>query len=83
MKKRSRTRRFIYIFEKRSDKFVRSFELKTFDLEELQKLFKQKSGDPMCYDYQITEKEAPHFRKKYGCRFHFGKREYFFSTRKG
>lgn len=82
MKRRPRIRRVIYVFEKKSEEFVRSYELKNFKLSEVQKLFNQKSGDPMYYAYRITEKEAGYFRKKYSRRFHFKKREYFLDTRK-
>ena len=82
MKKRPRVRRLIYVFDKKTEKFVCSYELANFNLKEVQTLFNQKSEAPMYYAYKITEKEASYFRKKYGRRFHFRKREYFLDTRK-
>jgi len=82
MKHRPRVRRLIYVFEKKTEKFIRAYELTSFNLKEVQKVFNQKSKDPMFYAYQITEKEAPYFRRKFGRRFHFRKREYFLDTRK-
>lgn len=82
MKKRPRVRRLIYVFEKKNEKFVRAYELTRFNLKEVQKVFNQKSEDPMYFAYQITEKEAHYFRQKYSRRFHFRKLEYFLDTRK-
>lgn len=65
-----------------TEKFIRADELTSLNLKEVQKLFNQASDDPMYYAYQITEKQAPYFRTKYGRRFHFRKREYFLETRK-
>ena len=79
-RKRPRVRRLFAIYDKKTEIFIRDYELTNFNLGEMQKLFSQ--DDPMHYCYRITEKEAPYFRKKYGRRFFFKKKEYFLETRK-
>ena len=76
-----RVRRLVSAYDKKTDKFVRDYELTNLNVNEVQKLFNQNSGDPMYYCYCITEKEAPYFRKKYGYRFYFSKWVYFLETR--
>ncbi len=71
-----RVRRMLRVFDKKSDKHIRSIELPNFNLKEVQKVFGQEVGDLMYYVYTITEKEAPYFRKEYGYRFHLKKYEY-------
>lgn len=80
-KSRPKVRRLLSVYDKKTEKHVRDYELITFKLKEIQKLFNQSSNDPMYYCYRITEKVAPYFRKKYGRHFHFRKREYFLETR--
>lgn len=80
MKSRPRVRRLLSVFDKKTEKLIRDYELKNVNLSKMQKVFNQDPTDPMYYCYQITEKEAPYFRKKYGRRFHFKKREYFLAT---
>ncbi len=72
-----RVRRLLRVFDKNSDKHIRSYELPHFNLKEVQKVFGQEIGDLMYYVYPITEKEAPYFRKKYGRRFYFKRCDYF------
>jgi hypothetical protein len=69
-------RRVMLVFNKETDVLVRRYELSSFKLKEIQRVFNQEPGDLMYYVYRITENEAPYFRKKYGRRFHFKKYEY-------
>lgn len=79
-KMRPKIRRLISVYDKKTEKHVCNYELAGFKLKEVQILFNQPPNDPMYYCYNITKKEAQYFRKKYGRRFHFRKREYFLET---
>lgn len=69
--------RLVGVFDKKTDRYIRTYKLSPFNLKEVQKIFGQEPGNLMYYCYPITEREAPYFRKKYGLRFHFKKHEYF------
>lgn len=85
MKKRKirpRIRRLLAAYDKKTEKHICDYELTSFRIKEVQKVFNQPPNDPMYYCYHVTENEAPYFRKKYGRRFYFKKRQYFLETAK-
>ncbi len=59
-------RRYLTVFSRKNEKYIKEIELDFFNLKEMQNLFQIDQENPMYDCYEVNEKGAAYFKDKYG-----------------